>query len=118
MDDGDTGLAEGVCDLGFAETRGVVFKGDGFAGVVDVKAAEAIEVGEFAEALELFVAEGRVEFVGDFEECHERNYISGGRKVASDEWRVAREKIGRRNWKLENRKWGRKTQRESTGLGI
>ena len=94
LDDGDAGLAEGVGDLGFAEARGVVFEGEGFAGVVNVKAAEAVEVGEFAEALELFVAERRVEFVGDFEKCHARDYTSG---AAS---RMAKGENG--NWKIEN----------------
>jgi len=85
LHDGDAGLAEGVGDLGFAEARGVVFEGEGFTGVVDMKAAEAVEVGEFAEALELLVAEGRIEFVGDLEKCHGGNYTSGGRKIAKCE---------------------------------
>lgn len=70
MDDGDAGLGEGVGDLGFAEAGGVVLEGEGFAGVVDVEAAEAVEIGEFAEPLELFVAERREELVIDFEKCH------------------------------------------------
>jgi len=70
LNDGDAGLGEGVGDLGFAKARGVVFEGQGFAGVVDVEAAEAVEIGKFAETLELFVAQGRMEFVGDFEKCH------------------------------------------------
>lgn len=63
--------------MGFAEARGIVLEGEGFAGVVDVEAAETVEIGEFAEALELFVAQGRMEFVGDFEKCHARDYSSG-----------------------------------------
>ena len=75
--DGDAGLAEDVGDLGFAQARGVVFEGEVVLLLVDVEAAQAVGVGEFAEALELFVAERRVEFVGDFEECHGGDYSSG-----------------------------------------
>jgi len=70
--DGDAGLGQGVEDLGFAEARGVVFEGEEVVLFVDAQAAQAVGVGEFAEALELFVAERRVEFVGDFEKCHGR----------------------------------------------
>jgi hypothetical protein len=76
-----------VGDLGFAEARGVVFEGKGLAGVADVEAAETVEVGEFAEALKLFVAERRMEFVIDFEECHGGKYSSGEWLVASGERR-------------------------------
>jgi len=64
-------VAEDVCDLGFAEAGGVVFERDVELGVVDLEAAEAVGVGEFAEALKLFVAERRMKLVGDFEKCHE-----------------------------------------------
>ena len=66
----DASLGEGVGDLGFAEARGIVFEGEGFAGVVNVEAAKAVEIGELAEALELFVAQGSEEFVADFEKSH------------------------------------------------
>jgi hypothetical protein len=78
LDDGDAGLGESVSDLGFAEARGVVFEGEGFAGVIHVEAAQAIEIREFAEALELFVAQGREEFVADFEKRHAGNYSRSG----------------------------------------
>ena len=89
-------MGEGVGDLGFAEARGVVLEGESFGRVVDVEAAEAVEIGEFAEALELFVAQGRMEFVGDFEKCHAGDYSSGERSDAKDENRNSkfREELG------------------------
>ena len=45
---------------------------------IDTKATQAVGVGEFAETVELFEAQGRLEFVGDFDECHGRDYSSGG----------------------------------------
>ena len=72
--DGDAGLAQGMKHLGFAEARSVVFEGDAAGGVVNVEAAQAVEIGEFAEPLELFVAEGSEEFVADFKKCHDRKY--------------------------------------------
>jgi len=83
--DGNAGLAEGVEHLGFAEARGVVLEGEAPGGVVYMEAAEAVKVCEFAQALPLFVAERRVEFVGDFQKCHARNYSSDERGVASGE---------------------------------
>jgi len=88
-DDRDAGLGQCVCDLGFAEAGGVVLEGEDFAGVVDVEAAEAIEIGEFAEALELLVAQGRMEFVIDFEKRHAGDYSRSG------EWRAARRESGK-----------------------
>jgi hypothetical protein len=71
---GDAGLAEDVGDLGFVEARGVVFEGELVFLFVDVKAPEAIGVGEFAEAAELFEAQRRLQLVGDFKKCHKRKY--------------------------------------------
>jgi hypothetical protein len=71
------GLAKDVGDLGFAEAGGVVFEGEVFFGFVEFEAAEAIGVGEFAEAAELIVGERILEFVGDFDECHGGDYTSG-----------------------------------------
>lgn len=84
--DGDSGLAEGVEHLGFAEARGVVFEGDAVLLLIHTEAAESISVGEFAEALELFVAERGMELVADFEKCHAESIA-----VTSIEWREARE---------------------------
>jgi len=78
LHDGYAGLGEGVGDLGFAEAGGVVLEGESLARFIDMKTAEAVEIGEFAEALELFVAQGRVELVGDFEKCHARDYSRSG----------------------------------------
>ncbi len=44
---------------------------------VDAETAEAVGVCEFAEALELIEGGGRVEFVGDFEKCHEEIIAAG-----------------------------------------
>ena len=71
--------------LGFAEARGVVLEGEAPGGVVYMEAAKAVKICEFAEALQLFVAERRIEFVGDFKKCHAGNYSSDERGVASGE---------------------------------
>jgi hypothetical protein len=73
---GDAGFAEDVGDLGIAEARGVVFESEMVLLFVDAKAAQAIGVGESAEAAELFETQGRLQFVSDFEERHARNYSS------------------------------------------
>jgi len=67
-------VAEDVCDLGFAEARGVVFERDVKLGFVDLEAAEAVSIGEFAERAELLVGERRLEFEFGFEERHKKNY--------------------------------------------
>ena len=59
-EDGDSGVAEDVRDLGFAEAGGVVFEREVEFGVVDLEAAEAVGVGEFAEGAELIVGERRL----------------------------------------------------------
>ena len=43
-------------------------------GVVDLEAAEAVGIGEFAECAELVVGEGRLQFEFGFEKCHGKNY--------------------------------------------
>ncbi len=53
-------------DLRFAEARGVVFKGDMVLRFIDAHAAQAVGVGEGAQAAELF----GLKFVGNFNECH------------------------------------------------
>lgn len=68
--DGDTGLAEDVGDLSFAEAGGVVFERDMTFGVVDLETAEAVRVGKFTERTELIVGERGLEFEFGFEECH------------------------------------------------
>jgi hypothetical protein len=73
---GDAGFAEDVGDLGVAEARGVVFESEMVLLFVDAKAAQAVGVGECAEAAELFETQGRLQFVSDFEERHARNYSS------------------------------------------
>jgi hypothetical protein len=67
-------LAEDVCDLGLAEAGSVVFEGEMEFGMVELKAAEAVGVGEFGERAELIVREGRLEFEFGFEECHVKEY--------------------------------------------
>ena len=69
-DDGDAGLAEDVCDLGFAEAGSVVFEGNVKFGFIELEAAEAVGVGEFAERAELVVSERRLEFEFGLEERH------------------------------------------------
>ncbi|HLZ11245.1 MAG TPA: hypothetical protein VKP58_01545 [Candidatus Acidoferrum sp.] len=63
-------MAEDVCDLGFAEARGVVFERDLEPGFIDLEATEAIGVGEFAERAELIGRERGLEFEFGFKECH------------------------------------------------
>ena len=72
--DGDAGATEDMGHLSFAQARGVVFEGEVVLLFVDAEAAKAVGVGKFAEASELFEAERRLQFKGDFEECHESKY--------------------------------------------
>jgi hypothetical protein len=44
---------------------------------VDAEAAQAVGIGESAEAAELFEAQWRLQFVGDLEECHGLDYNRG-----------------------------------------
>lgn len=44
---------------------------------IDAEAAQAVGVGKFTEAAELFEAERRLKFVGDLDECHAES-IAGG----------------------------------------
>jgi len=76
--DGDAGLAENVRDLGFAQARSVVLEGEMVLLLIDTEAAEAIGVGEFAEAAQLLEAQRGLQFVGDFEECHRGKYKGKG----------------------------------------
>ena len=70
LHDGDAGSAEDVGDLGFAQPGGVVFEGQVLLLFVDSEAAEAVGVGEGAEALKLFEAWWGMQFEGDFEKGH------------------------------------------------
>lgn len=72
--DDDPSLAENVRDLRVAEARSVVFEGEVIVLLVNTKAPQAVGVGEFAETAKLLEAERRLEFVGDFEECHKEKY--------------------------------------------
>jgi hypothetical protein len=78
----DAGLAEDMGDLRVAEARGVVFEGEMVLLLVDVEFAQAIGVGERAEAAELRKAQRMLQLVGDFEECHATNYTSSDAIVA------------------------------------
>jgi hypothetical protein len=75
--DGNAGLGQDVSDLGLAQARGVVFEGEMFFLFVDAEAAQAVGVGKFTEASELFEAEGRLQFVGNLDESHGES-IAGG----------------------------------------
>jgi hypothetical protein len=70
LHDGNAGFAEDVGDLRFAQPGCVVFEREVLLFFVDAEAADAVGVGEFAEAPELIEAGRRVQFVGDFEKCH------------------------------------------------
>ena len=71
---GNAGLRQYVSHLRFAQTRRVVFKGEMFFLLVHAKASQAISVGKFAEAFELFEAQGRLQFESDFKEGHPQEY--------------------------------------------
>ena len=68
--DGDFGLAEGVDDLCFAEARSVVLKGHLLPRIVEAKAAQAVSISEFAEPVQLIVAQRGLQFVSNFHEGH------------------------------------------------
>ena len=67
LGDGDADLGESVQDLGFSEARGIVFEGEAVVLFVYAQATKAIGVGELSQALELLVAERRLQLIGDFE---------------------------------------------------
>ncbi len=52
---GDSGMAEEMGDLGFTQARGVIFKGQAALFFIHAEAAQAVKVGEFAEALKLLI---------------------------------------------------------------
>ncbi len=68
--DGDAGLAEDVRNLCLSKAGRVVFEREMALGVIELEAAEAIGVGEFAEGAELVISEGRLQFEFSFEKCH------------------------------------------------
>jgi hypothetical protein len=80
-------VAEDVRDFGLAEAGGVVLEGDLKFRLVDLKAAEAVGVGEFAERAELIVRERGLEFEFGLEECH-------GGIIAKSGWRTGRKSRG------------------------
>lgn len=66
LHDGNAGFAEDVGDLGVAQPGRVVLEREVLLLFVDAEAAEAVGVGECAEALELIEARRGMKFVGDF----------------------------------------------------
>ncbi len=48
-------MAEEMGDLGFTQARGVIFKGQAALFFIHAEAAQAVKVGEFAEALKLLI---------------------------------------------------------------
>ena len=79
--DGDTSLPEHVSDLRVAEARGVIFKGQLFFSFVHAELAQAVGIGEFAEAAELFEAQRGLQFIRDFEKGHARIIAAGEKFV-------------------------------------
>jgi len=74
---GDAGVAEHMCDLGFAEAGAIVFEREVTFGVVQLETAEAVGVSKFAKGAELVVGEGGLQFEFGFEKCHGES-IAGG----------------------------------------
>ena len=92
LDDGNAGFAEDVGDLGVAQPGRVVFEREVLLLFVYAEAAEAVGVGECAEALELIEARRGMKFEGDFEKGH-GGIIPAGRSDGE-----------KRKWKFENGK--------------
>jgi hypothetical protein len=67
---GDGGSAEDVFYFGFAQAGGVVLEGEMFFAFVETEAPQAVGVGKGAKARQLFLRQGRLQFVGDVDECH------------------------------------------------
>jgi hypothetical protein len=65
--DGNSGLAEDVDDLGFLQSRGVVFKRQTILRLIDTEAAQAVGIGKFTEAGQLFGGQRSLQLVGHFE---------------------------------------------------
>src|SRR5208337_3281681 len=70
--DRDAGLAERVRHLRFPQPRSVIFKRHLLILVVHPESPQSIGVGELSQAAQLLQAHRRLQFVGDFHECHAR----------------------------------------------
>jgi hypothetical protein len=68
--DGNASLGQHMRHLRLAQARGIVFEGHMIFEFVDAKATKAVGVGELTETVELLKAQGRLQGVGDFKECH------------------------------------------------
>ena len=67
---GDAGLPEHMGDLRLPQARGVIFERQLVGRWVDAEATQAIGVRELAEVAQLVVGKRRLQFIGDFYECH------------------------------------------------
>jgi hypothetical protein len=72
-------------DLALAQARSVIFKRKLVFCLVMAEAAQAIGVCEFAELLQLFPGERRLQLESDFHECHSKNYTSDRNSCCSIE---------------------------------
>ena len=68
-------------DLSFAEARGVVLEGELVLLFVDAEPAQAVGIGEFAEAAELREAQRGLQLIRDFEKGHARIIAAGEKFV-------------------------------------
>jgi len=69
-------MSQDVGNLCFAEAGGIVFKRDLIFLFVHAHAAQAIGVRKFAKPLQLLVAQGGVQVIGNFEKRHMGDYSS------------------------------------------
>src|SRR5207245_7770529 len=66
------GSTQRVGYLRFAQARRVVFKRQLFLRIVQTKPPQAVNVRELAEMAQLLFAQGRLQFISHFHECHAR----------------------------------------------
>jgi hypothetical protein len=69
-------LSQNVCDLRFPKAGRVIFQRDLVLMLVNANFAKAIGIRKFTQTRKLFVAQRRVQVIGDFHECHAMDYSS------------------------------------------
>lgn len=66
----DIGARERGDDLALPQARGVVFESDLVIGFIVTKAAQSVNIGKFAQLLQLIAVQGGLQLEGDFHESH------------------------------------------------
>lgn len=81
----DAGLPQHMSDLRVPQARRVIFKRQPVLAVY-AKFAQAVGIREFTEPAQLRQAQGRLQLIGNFEECHGNDYTSLLYRRGVPEW--------------------------------